>query len=137
MSIAEATGVRVVCLNDLFALHQDRALRRRNTSFLELLPKDHKRQTAEAAKRLLDVMGAALGMILLAPVFLGIGLAIKLTSSGSLFLAEERHGYARRRFSMFRFRTIAITPLGQFLHLQPSSTGCRHCGMCWPAICRW
>ncbi len=117
VSIAEATGVRVVCLNDLFALDEVAALRRRSTLFLELLPKNQKRQRAEAAKRLLDVLGASAAMVLLAPVFLGISVAIKLTSPGSLFLAEERHGYGRRRFRMFRFRnTVAATPLGRFLH---------------------
>jgi lipopolysaccharide/colanic/teichoic acid biosynthesis glycosyltransferase len=110
VSIAEAAGVRVVLLNDLFALDQDKALSRRKTLFVELLPKDHRRQTAEAAKRILDILGASAAMVLLAPVFLGIGLAIKLTTPGSLFLAEERHGYGRRRFRMLRFRNT-----GQFL----------------------
>ena len=56
VSIAENAGVRVLCLNDIFALDQDKVLSRRSTVFLEMLPKDNKRQTAEAAKRLLDVV---------------------------------------------------------------------------------
>jgi lipopolysaccharide/colanic/teichoic acid biosynthesis glycosyltransferase len=115
--IAQAAGVRVVCLNDLFALNPDRAADRQQTLFLELVPKNQRRQAAEAAKRLLDVLGAGSAMLLLSPVFLGISLAIKLTSPGSLFLAEERHGYGRRRFRMLRFRNpIAVTPVGRFLH---------------------
>ena len=138
-AIAEAAGVRVVCLNDVFTLTQEKRLRRRATLFVELLPKDHRRETAEAAKRILDVMGAAVGLVLLAPVFLIIGLAIKLTSPGSIFLVQERQGYGRRRFRMFKFRSMVrhasdpeshneereathriendprVTPLGRFL----------------------
>ena len=106
VSIAEAAGVRVVCLNDVFTLNQEKDLRRRATLFVELVPKDHRRETAETAKRILDVVGAAAGIVLLAPVFLVIGLAIKLTSPGSIFLAQERHGYGRRRFRMFKFRSM-------------------------------
>jgi exopolysaccharide biosynthesis polyprenyl glycosylphosphotransferase len=136
VSIAEAAGVRVVCLNDVFTLAQEKDLRRRATLFVELVPKNHRRETAEAAKRVLDVLGAVAGIVLLAPVFLLIGLAIKLTSSGSIFFVQERHGYGRRRFRMFTFRSMVrnasdravegprfttdhdsrMTPLGRFLH---------------------
>ncbi len=132
VSIAEAAGVRVVCLNDVFTLAQEKDLRRRAALFVELVPKDHRRETAETAKRILDVLGAAAGIVLLAPVFLVIGLAIKLTSPGSIFFVQERHGYGRRQFRMFKFRSMArnvpdrrvdaephndprITPLGRFL----------------------
>jgi exopolysaccharide biosynthesis polyprenyl glycosylphosphotransferase len=144
VSIAEAAGVRVVCLNDIFTLAQEKDLRGRATLFVELVPKDHRRETAETTKRILDVLGAAAGIVLLAPVFLVIGLAIKLTSPGSIFFVQERHGYGRRRFRMFKFRSMVrnasdrmvdpgphdaaggavlttsndprMTPLGRFLH---------------------
>jgi exopolysaccharide biosynthesis polyprenyl glycosylphosphotransferase len=132
VSIAEAAGVRVVCLNDVFRLAQEKDVRRRAALFVELVPKDHRRETAETAKRILDVLGAAAGIVLLAPIFLAIGLAIKLTSRGSIFFVQERHGYGRRRFRMFKFRSMVrnvsdqrvdpephldarITPLGRFL----------------------
>jgi exopolysaccharide biosynthesis polyprenyl glycosylphosphotransferase len=132
VSIAEAAGVRVVCLNDVFTLAEERDPRRRAALFVELVPKDHKRETAETAKRILDILGAATGIVLLSPVFLAIGLAIKLTSSGSIFFVQERHGFGRRRFRMFKFRSMVrnasdkrvdpepwdearITPVGRFL----------------------
>jgi exopolysaccharide biosynthesis polyprenyl glycosylphosphotransferase len=132
VSIAEAAGVRVICLNDVFTLAQEKDLRRRAALFVELVPKDHRRETAETAKRILDIVGAAAGILLLAPVFLAIGLAIKITSPGSIFFVQERHGYGRRRFRMFKFRSMVrnvsdqmvdpepqdearITPVGRFL----------------------
>jgi len=110
VSIAEAAGVRVVCLNDVFTLAQEQGPRRRATLFVELVPKDRRRETAEAAKRILDILAAAAGIVLLAPVFLVIGLAIKLTSPGSIFFVQERHGYGRRRFRMFKFRSMVRNP---------------------------
>jgi lipopolysaccharide/colanic/teichoic acid biosynthesis glycosyltransferase len=120
VSIAEAAGVRVVCLNDVFTLNQEKNLRRRAALFVELVPKDHQREIAETAKRILDVLGAAIGMVLLAPVFLGIGAAIKLTSPGSVFFVQERYGYRRLRFRMFKFRSSVrngqrLSPVGRFL----------------------
>jgi exopolysaccharide biosynthesis polyprenyl glycosylphosphotransferase len=129
VSIAEAAGVRVVCLNDAFTLAQETGRHQRRTLFAELVPKNHGRENAETAKRVLDVLGAAAGIVLLAPIFLVIGLAIKLTSPGSVFFVQERHGYGRRRFRMFKFRSTAryvsadsepqdearVTPVGRFL----------------------
>lgn len=86
--IAQAAGVRVVCLNDLFALNPNRIADRHQAFFLELVPKNQKRQTAEAARRVVDVLRAASAMLVLPPVFLAIGLAIKLTSPGSVLALD-------------------------------------------------
>jgi lipopolysaccharide/colanic/teichoic acid biosynthesis glycosyltransferase len=119
VSIAEAVGVRVVCLNDLFTLAQEKNLRRRAKLFVELLPKDHRRESAEAAKRVLDVFGAALGIVLLAPMFLAIALTIRLSGPGPIFMVQARYGYRRRRFPMYKFhnpaQNTAPSALGRFL----------------------
>jgi exopolysaccharide biosynthesis polyprenyl glycosylphosphotransferase len=57
-------------------------------------------------KRGIDVVGAAVGLVLLAPVFLAIATAIKLTSPGPVFFAQTRHGYRKRLFRMYKFRTM-------------------------------
>jgi hypothetical protein len=81
VSMAEAAGVRVVCLNDLYSLIHDRKLRQRAAVFLELVPKDEAHLFAEAVKRTLDIAVAAIAsLVLLAPLFLVIAVAIKLTS---------------------------------------------------------
>ena len=117
VSIAEAAGVRVLCLNDVFTLARDKHARR--SLFVELAPKNHWRQTAETAKRVFDGLAAGLGIALLSPVFVTIAVAIKLTSSGSILEIQEQLGYGRRPFRMFRFRTVRTsresTALGRFL----------------------
>jgi exopolysaccharide biosynthesis polyprenyl glycosylphosphotransferase len=57
-------------------------------------------------KRVVDVVGSAAGLALLSPLFLAVALAIKATSSGPVFFAGERYGYNRRRFRMYKFRTM-------------------------------
>jgi hypothetical protein len=86
--IAQVAGVRVVCLNDLFASNTERASDRQNTVFLELSSKNTGWQPTKAAKRVLDLLGAASAMVTLTPVFLIISLAIKLTSPGSVLALD-------------------------------------------------
>jgi len=58
------------------------------------------------AKRLVDIVGAAFGLLALAPLLIGIAIAIKLTSPGPVFFRQKRYGYHNRRFSIFKFRTM-------------------------------
>jgi exopolysaccharide biosynthesis polyprenyl glycosylphosphotransferase len=57
-------------------------------------------------KRAIDVVGAVVLLIVFAPVMLGIVLAIKLTTRGPALFAHERYGYMKRRFRMYKFRTM-------------------------------
>jgi exopolysaccharide biosynthesis polyprenyl glycosylphosphotransferase len=106
ITIAESAGVRLVVLNDVYTLKHQKNLRERATMFVELVPQDSSRETAEVAKRALDMLASAGGLVLLAPLLLVIGLAIKLTSPGSVFFVQERYGYRRRQFKMYKFRSM-------------------------------
>jgi len=57
-------------------------------------------------KRLLDVLGAAAILSLFAPILVVAAAAIRLTSDGPVIYAQERYGLNRRRFRMFKFRTM-------------------------------
>lgn len=106
IALAEAAGARVVCLNDHYHLVHKKALRLRSNLFLELAPKDEKHSAAEGLKRALDIFVAGTGLLLLAPLFLLIAIAIKLTSKGTVFFVQERYGYRRRCFPMWKFRSM-------------------------------
>jgi len=58
------------------------------------------------AKRLLDLAGATVGLVLLSPLFLLVAIAIKLDSRGPVFFSQERVGLHRRRFPALKFRTM-------------------------------
>ena len=59
-------------------------------------------------KRVLDIFGASLGMILLLPVFLSIGVYIKFVSPGPVFFTQERIGFRKRKFVIWKFRTMHL-----------------------------
>ena len=57
-------------------------------------------------KRALDIVASALGMILLAPVFLAIAIAVKLSSPGPVFFSQVRVGRYGRHFNFYKFRSM-------------------------------
>ena len=57
-------------------------------------------------KRCVDIAVSLTALIVLIPLMIVIAVAIKLTSSGPVLFIQERYGLGRRRFSMFKFRTM-------------------------------
>jgi exopolysaccharide production protein ExoY len=62
----------------------------------------------DAFKRVLDLFGALVGLILLLPVFLAVAVAIKIESPGPIFFAHRRLGREGRHFDCLKFRTMHI-----------------------------
>lgn len=63
-------------------------------------------------KRAVDFLLAGFGMVALMPLFLLIGLLIKLLDFGPVFFVQERVGRAGRVFRMFKFRTMRVDNAG-------------------------
>jgi exopolysaccharide biosynthesis polyprenyl glycosylphosphotransferase len=63
---------------------------------------------ARLAKRLVDILGAACGLLVLAPLFVFVSLAILLTSGRPIFYTQERVGQGGRRFRIVKFRSMRI-----------------------------
>jgi lipopolysaccharide/colanic/teichoic acid biosynthesis glycosyltransferase len=59
-------------------------------------------------KRLGDVFFSGLGLILLIPIFLIIGLIIKLSMPGPIFFLQERVGKNKKNFKIIKFRTMKL-----------------------------
>ena len=57
-------------------------------------------------KRVIDLVGAVLFLALGWPLFLLIGIVIKLGSPGPVFFKQERVGENHKRFQIFKFRTM-------------------------------
>lgn len=60
------------------------------------------------AKRIFDLFFALLGVLLLAPLFLFIGIWIKVDSHGPVFFRQERVGRFGKTFRIFKFRTMCL-----------------------------
>lgn len=59
-------------------------------------------------KRLFDISLSSCSLILLSPLLMIISLFIKLDSSGPVLFTQERIGIFRRRFTIYKFRTMKI-----------------------------
>jgi exopolysaccharide biosynthesis polyprenyl glycosylphosphotransferase len=57
-------------------------------------------------KRLLDIVVSAILLLLLAPIFFLVSVLVKLEMSGPVFFVQDRVGLNKRRFRMFKFRTM-------------------------------
>ncbi|HUS70210.1 MAG TPA: undecaprenyl-phosphate glucose phosphotransferase [Anaerolineae bacterium] len=57
-------------------------------------------------KRAMDVVGSAVGLILLSPIMLLVALFIKLDSRGPAFYTQERMGLDEKPFQMIKFRSM-------------------------------
>jgi lipopolysaccharide/colanic/teichoic acid biosynthesis glycosyltransferase len=74
-----------------------------------------------ASKRAVDVLGATIGLIVAAPIFLALSAAIKATSRGPVFYSQEREGLGGRRFRIYKFRTMRLDAERQQATLRPYS----------------
>ena len=105
IQIAESAGVQVFYLEDIYA-SRTRVEDPHHDIFRELAPDQEDYLAFLATKRLLDILGAALGLILFSPFFVVISILIKLTSKGPVLLRQQRCGYRRRQFTMLTFRSM-------------------------------
>ncbi len=66
-------------------------------------------------KRLLDIIGASLGLVVLCPVIALVALAIRLNMGAPVVFRQVRPGYKGRLFTIYKFRTMrdAIGPDGK------------------------
>lgn len=59
-------------------------------------------------KRLFDLVGALVILILVLPILLLAGIAVRFSSPGPVFFVQERYGLNRKRFAMFKFRSMVV-----------------------------
>jgi len=57
-------------------------------------------------KRCLDVVLGTLALVVALPVLAAAALAIKVTSPGSILFTQDRYGLNKRRFKMYKLRTM-------------------------------
>ncbi len=57
-------------------------------------------------KRVLDILGATVGVLLSIPIFIFVPIFIKIDSKGPIFFAQRRCGKDGKEFKMLKFRTM-------------------------------
>ena len=71
-------------------------------------------------KRVFDFAVSLVVLLLLAPLFVIVGILIRLSSPGPIFFIQKRVGLNKRRFSLYKFRTMvpdAEAKLAEIEHL--------------------
>jgi Undecaprenyl-phosphate glucose phosphotransferase len=59
-----------------------------------------------AVKRVFDMVVGSIALMLLVPLFVAIGIAIRLDSRGPVFFMQRRHGFNQGAFRIAKFRTM-------------------------------
>lgn len=59
-------------------------------------------------KRVIDILGASVLIIILSPILLVISLAIKLDSKGEIVFKQRRLGRYGKQFWIYKFRTMCV-----------------------------
>ncbi len=63
-------------------------------------------RSSEFLKRMMDITGAAVGLVILAPLLVTLAIAIKLDSRGPVLFRQSRIGRRGQRFWMLKFRSM-------------------------------
>jgi len=63
---------------------------------------------SKVLKRTIDIVGSAVGLVLLLPAFAVVAAVIKLDSEGPVFFRQTRIGRNGRPFRIFKFRTMGV-----------------------------
>lgn len=64
-------------------------------------------------KRIMDIVGSLVGIILTSPVMLAAAVLVKLSSPGPVIFKQERVGLHNKSFYMYKFRSMEQQPPGE------------------------
>ncbi len=102
-------GIRTTLVADLFSM----GIATSHVSYLGKIPLVHYQMPPGdrwelSVKRFIDVIFAALALIILAPLFVVIAMAIYFDSGRPIFFKHKRVGLNGRLFSLYKFRSMVI-----------------------------
>ncbi|KQO61395.1 sugar transferase [Curtobacterium sp. Leaf261] len=119
----EALGIELVVSSPLVDVAQTRVHHRPvdGLPLMHVETPDYSR--THVGKRLLDAVGAAAGLVLLAPVFAMIALAIRIDDRGPVFFRQTRVGRAGVEFAILKFRTMGTDAEARVAELERLNDG--------------
>ena len=96
--------VAVLKMADLTKVFQLQSTKLRSTkSYFATHPSIH-----SPLKRLVDIIGATIGLIITAVIFLPVAIAIKLDSPGPILFSQTRCGWLGQKFKIWKFRSMCV-----------------------------
>jgi lipopolysaccharide/colanic/teichoic acid biosynthesis glycosyltransferase len=74
----------------------------------DLLHETTPKRLPRVMKRVMDVVGSALALVFCLPLFIGIAIAIKLSSKGPVLFCQQRLGQYGKKFDFLKFRSMCV-----------------------------
>jgi lipopolysaccharide/colanic/teichoic acid biosynthesis glycosyltransferase len=105
VGIAEAFGIRVLCLENIFELGRGHLASESSYAFMESIKPPNARSWRLAVKYGLDRVLALLLLMAVGPLLVALSLAIKCIGEGPVVVSERRYGAGRRPFRMLTLNT--------------------------------
>ena len=78
------------------------------TLYPDLMHSSESRKVTRGIKRMVDIAGSLIALVLFSPLLLAIALAIKLTSKGPVLFRQSRVGQYSREFTFLKFRSMYV-----------------------------
>jgi len=78
------------------------------TLYPDLTERDESKKIHHKTKRTMDIVGSLAALVFLAPVFLIVALAVKLTSKGPILFRQRRIGQYGKSFTFLKFRSMYV-----------------------------
>lgn len=112
IAICEKIGVRTLIIPDFFDYLPARPVFDNFAGMPMINVRDIPLDLAgnRLAKRLFDIVFSSIAIIITSPIMLIIAIGVKLTSKGPVIFKQERVGLNRRKFRMYKFRSMRLLP---------------------------
>jgi lipopolysaccharide/colanic/teichoic acid biosynthesis glycosyltransferase len=88
--------------------HEDEKRPTDSRLYPDLEKREESRRVSHAVKRVMDIGGSLFALMVFAPLWLVIALAIKLTSKGPVFFRQRRIGQHGVPFTFLKFRSMHV-----------------------------
>jgi lipopolysaccharide/colanic/teichoic acid biosynthesis glycosyltransferase len=75
----------------------------------DLFETEKKKKLSLGIKRAMDIFGSSVALAAASPLFVGLAVAIKLSSRGPVFFRQERVGQYGVRFKFLKFRSMKVS----------------------------
>lgn len=107
LTTCERAGVEAQCfISDIFELSVARPKLEPEGQTSVLSMKVVHDDARILVKRAIDIAATVVCLLILGPLMLLVAAAVKITSPGPAIFVQERYGFRKRRFRMYKFRTM-------------------------------
>ena len=110
VSLCEKTGVHTKFIPDYYSLIPNKPYTEdiNGLSVINIRYVPLTNTINKIAKRLVDILGSACGLIILSPLLLILAILVKTTSKGPIIFKQERVGLHNKKFNMYKFRSMEV-----------------------------